>query len=55
MLHTIVHFISLLRDKEHRCDEYEHFLYVLTIALFSLLFIRALIALYMGRWNLFVD
>lgn len=55
MLHTIVHFVSLVQNKEKHMDEYEHVLYMLTIILFGLLLIRSVIALYMGRWNLFVD
>lgn len=34
-------------------DDFENFLYILTYILFVCLFIRALVALYMGRWNLF--
>lgn len=55
MLHTFVHFVSLVRNKEKNMDEYEHFLCVLTMILFGLLLVRSLVALYMGRWNLFVD
>lgn len=55
MLHSFVHFVSLVRNKEKNMDEYEHFLCVLTIVLFILLLVRSLVALYMGRWNLFTD
>lgn len=34
-------------------DDFENFLYILTYILFVGLFIRSLVALYMGRWNLF--
>ena len=53
MLHSFVHFVSLVRNKEKNMDE--HFLCVLTIVLFILLLVRSLVALYMGRWNLFTD
>jgi hypothetical protein len=34
-------------------DDFENFLFILVAILFALLFIRSLVALYMGRWNLF--
>ena len=34
-------------------DDFENFLYILTYILFVCLFIRSLVALYRGRWNLF--
>lgn len=34
-------------------DDFENFLYILTYILFVCLFICSLVALYMGRWNLF--
>jgi preprotein translocase subunit SecG len=32
-------------------DDFENFLYILTYILFVCLFIRSLVALYMGRWK----
>lgn len=55
MLHTLVRFVSLVKRRERRGDDYEYLLYIMTIALFTVLFVRTLIALYMGRWNLFID
>ncbi len=52
MLLAIVHFINLVRHKRHHLDNFEEALYVMTIALFAALFIRVLVALYMGRWEL---
>ena len=52
MMH-ISHFLGQIRHKANHMDDFENFLYILTVILFSLLFIRALVALYIGRWNLF--
>ena len=49
------HFWGQIRHKANHMDDFENFLCILTIILFSMLFIRTLIALYMGRWNLFID
>ena len=48
MLHSFVHFVSLVRNKEKNMDEYEHFLCVLTIVLFVLLLVRSLVAFVHG-------
>ncbi len=55
MLHTLVRFVSIVKHRDRRGDDYEYLLYAITIVLFAVLFIRTLIALYMGRWNLFMD
>ena len=46
------HFRHVHEKSEHM-DDFENFLYILTYILFVCLFIRSLVALYMGRWNLF--
>lgn len=55
MLMQITHTVSVLRYKAHHMEDFENFLLMLTIGLFALLFVRSLVALYMGRWNLFPD
>ena len=52
---SISHFLGQIRHKANHMDDFENFLCILTLILFSVLFILALIALYMGRWNLFID
>lgn len=46
------HFHEIHERSEHM-EDFENFLYVLTYILFVCLFIRSLVALYMGHWNLF--
>ncbi len=53
MIH-ISHFLGQVRHRAQHMDDFENFLYILTLIFCSLLFIRVLIALYMGRWNLFI-
>jgi len=49
----VTHFIADFRHRAKQMDDFENFLFVLTYILFMILFIRSLVALYMGRWNLF--
>jgi hypothetical protein len=44
---------SHFHHKSEHMDDFENFLFILVAILFALLFIRSLVALYMGRWNLF--
>ncbi|WP_427114001.1 hypothetical protein [Megasphaera sueciensis] len=37
----------------HGVDDFENFLLILVTILFSLLFVRVIVAMIMGRWNLF--
>lgn len=49
--------VSRVRDEIRalfeRDDDFEGFLYKLTFCVFCLLFMRILVALYLGRWGLF--
>lgn len=51
----VSHYVSMFRYKAHHMEDFENFLFMLTTGLFALLFVRSLVALYMGRWNLFID
>ncbi|WP_301860051.1 hypothetical protein [uncultured Megasphaera sp.] len=53
MLLHIIHMLHHMHHRTHHLDEFEKQLYIITMGLFALLFIRTLVALYMGRWNLF--
>lgn len=48
-----LHFMDEIHHFFDRDDDFEWFLFVLTFGLFILLFIRVLIAIYMGHWGLF--
>lgn len=49
MLLQIAHAVSILRYKAHHMENFENFLIVLTTGLFALLFVRCIVALFMGR------
>ncbi|ERT60492.1 MULTISPECIES: hypothetical protein [Megasphaera] len=49
----LTQIFSLFHKKTETMDEFEEFLFVLATILFGLLFVRVLVALIMGRWNLF--
>lgn len=51
----ISHVLGQIRHKANHMDDFENFLCIVTLVLFSMLFVRVLVALYMGRWNLFID
>lgn len=50
----ISHVLGQIRHKANHMDDFENFLCIVTLVLFSMLFVRALVALYMGRWNLLI-
>ena len=51
----ISHVLGQIRHKVNHMDDLENFLCMVTLVLFAMLFVRTLVALYMGRWNLFID
>lgn len=53
MGHFLLNHFRHVHEKSEHMDDFENFLYILTYILFVCLFIRSLVALYMGRWNLF--
>ncbi|MBC3537284.1 hypothetical protein [Megasphaera hominis] len=53
MIHNMTHHLKDFRKKFERDDDFEEFLFILTFSLFCLLFIRVLVAIYMGHWGLF--
>lgn len=53
MGHFLLNHFRHVHAKSEHMDDFENFLYILTYILFVCLFIRSLVALYMGRWNLF--
>ena len=53
MGHFLLNHFRHVHEKSEQMDDFENFLYILTYILFVCLFIRSLVALYMGRWNLF--
>lgn len=52
MGHFLLNHFRHVHEKSEHMDDFENFLYILTYILFVCLFIRSLVALYMGRWNL---
>ena len=53
MGHFLLNHFRHVHENSDHMDDFENFLYILTYILFVCLFIRSLVALYMGRWNLF--
>lgn len=51
--HTMIDVWHGLQRIFHRVDDFENFLLILVTILFSLLFVRVIVAMIMGRWNLF--
>lgn len=52
-MHTIINIWTHIHHRVEHIDDFENFLYVITWILFALIFVRLLVALFMGRWNLF--
>ena len=53
MGHVLLDHFHEIHERSEHMEDFENFLYVLTYILFVCLFIRSLVALYMGHWNLF--
>ncbi|MCH3902363.1 MAG: hypothetical protein LKE19_01805 [Limosilactobacillus oris] len=51
MGHFLLNHFRHVHEKSEHMDDFENFLYILTYILFVCLFIRSLVALYMGRWK----
>ena len=52
MGHFLLNHFRHVHEKSEHMDDFENFLYILTYILFVCLFIRSLVALYMGRWKI---
>ena len=52
-MHQLAHCLKSFRYKFDRDDDFEEFLFILAFMMFVLLFVRVLVAIYMGQWGLF--
>ena len=53
MGHFLLDHFHEIHERSEHMEDFENFLYVLSYILFVCFFIRSLVALYMGHWNLF--